>query len=204
MKYTPDKIEQLEDNEIFVFGSNLRGFHAAGHALQALDFGALQDRGVGMVNQTYAIPVKDIQLQSLPLNTIAYYVDAFLTFAVNKPGLTFYVTKVGCGIDGHPIESIAPLFIKALLIPNVILPEEFHKILKQKPLFKVFEPDNYEIFHGNEGDLSVDEFQAVLDTICSSVDGILPAKIEFNYGKHIEAKVHFSKNSSNADYLTSW
>ena len=31
-RYTPEKITHLEENEIFVFGSNLAGFHGGGAA----------------------------------------------------------------------------------------------------------------------------------------------------------------------------
>lgn len=40
-KYTPNKIVSLEDNEIFVFGSNLNGLHGGGAARVAYQkFGA--------------------------------------------------------------------------------------------------------------------------------------------------------------------
>lgn len=40
-KYTPNKISSLEDNEIFVFGSNLNGLHGGGAARAAYKkFGA--------------------------------------------------------------------------------------------------------------------------------------------------------------------
>jgi hypothetical protein len=39
--------------------------------------------------------------------------------------LTFYVTKIGCGIAGFEIGEIAPLFKGALDVENIILPKDF-------------------------------------------------------------------------------
>ena len=36
-KFTPNYIESLEDNEVFVFGSNLDGYHIGGAAMKVLD-----------------------------------------------------------------------------------------------------------------------------------------------------------------------
>ena len=41
-EYTPERITELKPNEIFVFGSNLGGYHGGGAARIALDkFGAV-------------------------------------------------------------------------------------------------------------------------------------------------------------------
>jgi hypothetical protein len=65
--------------------------------------------------------------------TIQPYVDEFIQFAKAHPELTFYVTKIGCGIAGFEIKEIAPLFKGALDVENIILPKEFVKFVK---LFK--------------------------------------------------------------------
>ena len=36
-RFTPDNIRNLKDNEIFVFGSNLRGMHGGGAARIAVE-----------------------------------------------------------------------------------------------------------------------------------------------------------------------
>ena len=55
--YTPEKINALKDNEIFVFGSNLAGQHGGGAAYTAYrHFGARMGIGVGLAGQSYAIP----------------------------------------------------------------------------------------------------------------------------------------------------
>ena len=56
-EYTPDWITELEDNEIFVFCSNLAGAHGGGAARLAYQrFGAVWGQGVGLQGQSYAIP----------------------------------------------------------------------------------------------------------------------------------------------------
>ncbi len=58
--YSNDNITHLEPNEIFVFGSNLQGYHGAGAARMALDkFGAVWGQGVGLQGQSYAIPTME-------------------------------------------------------------------------------------------------------------------------------------------------
>ncbi len=55
--FTPGKITSLKENEIFVFGSNLKGVHAGGAARMAVThFGAVMGQGVGLQGQSYAIP----------------------------------------------------------------------------------------------------------------------------------------------------
>ena len=55
--YTPERISELKENEIFVFGSNLAGAHGGGAARLAFErFGAVWGEGVGLHGKTYAIP----------------------------------------------------------------------------------------------------------------------------------------------------
>ena len=76
-RFTPHFITRLEDNEIFVFGSNLSGFHGGGAARTALDaFGAVWGQGVGLQGQSYAIPTMQGGAE-----TIKPYVDQFIAFA---------------------------------------------------------------------------------------------------------------------------
>ena len=63
------------------------------------------------------------------VETIKPYVDEFIDFASQHPELTFYVTRIGCGIAGFRDEQIAPLFANALNVPNIILPRSFHEVI---------------------------------------------------------------------------
>lgn len=124
-RITPDNIHSLEDNEIFVFGSNLQGMHAGGAARAAVQkFGAVMGQGVGLQGQSYAIPTMQGGVE-----TIVPYVDEFVRFADCHPELTFLVTRIGCGIAGFADEEIAPLFVRAISLPNVHLPLSFWKEL---------------------------------------------------------------------------
>ena len=124
--YTPDRISELKDNEIFVFGSNLAGHHGGGAARLAYNrFGAVWGQGVGLQGQAYAIPTMQGGVE-----TIKPYVDQFVEFATCHPELRFLVTRIGCGIAGFRDEEIAPLFAAALDVENVILPREFVKALQ--------------------------------------------------------------------------
>lgn len=110
--------------EIFVFGSNLAGRHGKGAALEARrKHGAVYGVGVGKTGNSYAIPTKDGNLNTLPLERIKPYVEDFILFAEANRGVTFRLTAIGCGLAGYKPEQIAPMFAKAPR--NVIQPPEF-------------------------------------------------------------------------------
>ena len=95
-RFTPDRISELKENEIFVFGSNLAGSHGGGAARFAYErFGAVWGEGVGLHGQAYAIPTMQGGVE-----TIKPYVDEFIRFAQEHSRLTFLVTRIGCGIAG--------------------------------------------------------------------------------------------------------
>ena len=124
--YTPDRISTLQPNEIFVFGSNLAGMHGGGAARLAYNrFGAIWGQGVGLQGQSYAIPTMQGGVE-----TIQPYVDEFIAFAKAHPEYIFLVTRIGCGIAGFREEEIAPLFVTAIDVENVILPETFVQIIQ--------------------------------------------------------------------------
>ena len=124
-RIAPDSIDSLKENEIFVFGSNLQGMHGGGAARAAVvKFGAIMGQGVGLQGQCYAIPTMQGGVE-----TIAPYVDEFIQFARKHPELTFLVTRIGCGIAGFSDSEIAPLFVRAIDVPNIHLPLSFWKEL---------------------------------------------------------------------------
>ena len=117
------------NNPVFVFGSNLAGRHGKGAALCAMkDHGAIYGQGVGMQGHSYAIPTKDHQLKTLPLEMIKKYVDDFLSFAGEHPDWHFHVTAIGCGLAGYGPWDIAPMFNEAPY--NCDLPDEFLDVLR--------------------------------------------------------------------------
>lgn len=126
MRYTPDHIETLAPNEVFVFGSNLAGRHGGGAAkLAAEKFGVTYGVGIGHEGKSYALPTKDERIQTLPLDEIGKHVGNLIVYAAAHPELTFLVTRVGCGLAGYTPAEIAPLFFGYAIPKNVILPEVF-------------------------------------------------------------------------------
>ena len=117
-RVTPERITELGENEVFVFGSNLAGAHGGGAALLAYrKFGAIWGQGVGLQGQSYGIPT-----MHGGVDAIKPYVDELIEFAKTRPDLTFLVTRVGCGIAGFTNEEISPLFVKAHEVENIVLP----------------------------------------------------------------------------------
>ncbi len=142
-EYTPERIETLKPNEVFVFGSNVEGRHGLGAAKTASDkFGAKYFQAEGLQGQSYAIVTKKLNKEeatlhgvkldrwgtrSVPLNLIGKGIQDMLLFAKANPGKKFYVTKLGTENAGYSVAEMRMLFEKLVkLIPdNVILPREF-------------------------------------------------------------------------------
>lgn len=125
-RVTPEWIDDLQENQVFVFGSNLAGMHGGGAArIARLRFGAVMGNGVGMQGRSYAIPTMQGGTK-----TISPYVNDFIRYAYEHPELTFLVTPIGCGIAGFEPEDIAPLFENACEVENIWLPESFWEELE--------------------------------------------------------------------------
>ena len=125
-RVTPSWIDDLQENQVFVFGSNLAGMHGGGAArIARLRFGAVMGKGVGMQGRSYAIPTMQGGTE-----TIRPYVNDFIAYAKEHPELTFLVTPIGCGIAGFEPKDIAPLFEEASNVENIWLPKSFWKVLE--------------------------------------------------------------------------
>lgn len=104
------------DDRVFVFGSNLAGLHGAGAARYAKrHLCAYTGQGEGLMPDEkdpmcYALPTKDRQIVTLPLLEIRRNVMRFLDVAASRPGLVFFVSKVGCGLAGCDEVDIAQMF----------------------------------------------------------------------------------------------
>jgi hypothetical protein len=124
MRTSPKRVEALEPQQVFVFGSNAGGMHGAGAARTAVErFGAVWGEGHGLHGQSYAIDTMS------GLAVIEREVATFLAFAAGHPELEFLVTEIGCGIAGFTPAEIAPLFRGAR--ENVLLPERFAAVLER-------------------------------------------------------------------------
>lgn len=124
-RITPEWITDLKEDEVFVFGSNLKGMHGGGAARVAYDkFGAVWGQGVGIQGQSYGIPT-----MHGGTDVIAPYVDEFIEYAKQHPEKKFLVTPIGCGIAGFSESEIAPLFKDTISLENVWLPEKFYEFI---------------------------------------------------------------------------
>jgi hypothetical protein len=118
--------EVQNERIIFVFGSNLAGRHGAGAAKWALENkGAIYGQGVGMQGDSYGIPTKDENIETLSLDRIKIFVDYFLEFARNHTHMTFQLTPIGCGLAGYKPHQIGPMFKGVSW--NVMVPPEFEE-----------------------------------------------------------------------------
>lgn len=125
-RITPEYISELRPDEIFVFGSNVRGKHYGGAAAFAVGrFGAIMGQGEGLQGHSYAIPTME------GMDNMRAAVERFVAFAKEHPELSFLVTPIGCGIAGYTPEEVAPLFAEAMNLDNVHLPEPFWKYLAE-------------------------------------------------------------------------
>jgi len=115
----------LDENEIFVFGSNTRGIHDGGASLTAVRcFGAIVGQPESPQGQSYALPTDGASLTDIQAS-----VNRFIVYAKAHPHLTFLVTEIGCGTAGyHPME-IGPLFKDAVTVSNIYLPKIFRRYL---------------------------------------------------------------------------
>lgn len=118
---TPDTIDSLCSDEVFVYGTNPNGEHTSRAARTAVQkFGAIEGEGEGLFGQSYAIPVHK--------NRRAVMVDAvgkFIDFALNNPNKKFLVLAIGCGAAGMDAAFVALMFRKAIEVENIYLPKLF-------------------------------------------------------------------------------
>ena len=120
---TPDWIDTLKENEIFVFGCRNSGRHFDGASNFALKhFGAVMGQREGRQGQSYAIPTIG---GTIGLREIRRSVRTFTDYASMYPNLHFLVTPIGCGGGCGDVSDIAPMFEEASKLPNVSLPQCF-------------------------------------------------------------------------------
>ena len=109
-------------NIVFVFGSNLAGRHGKGAAWYAMKhFGAVYGEGVGRTGRAYAIPTKDKELKSLPLDKIEDYISDFIDYAFKHPDTMFIFTALGTGLAGYEPSDIGNIMSMYHIPENVYI-----------------------------------------------------------------------------------
>ena len=127
MRYTPEHIDHIAFNEVFVYGSNQFAKHEAGAARKAIQFGAIyEDCPMGLCGQSYGIITKSFSEYPVTLEFIRLQILTLYEFATLRPEFVFLVTKIGTNLAGFTIEQIADLF-PANHPENIVLPKEFEK-----------------------------------------------------------------------------
>ena len=87
--YTPDYLDRLLPNQIFVFGSNILGYHTGGASGTARKkFGAAWGQAEGLQGQSYAIPV-DFGKGVRKDTDVKTSVERFIDFAKRLTGSSF-------------------------------------------------------------------------------------------------------------------
>lgn len=111
------------DGAVFVFGSNLSGYHGGGAARAAHKlYGAEWGVAEGRTGRCYALPTVQHGIAGpLSLAEIAAAIERFIAHAAAHPDTKFFVTRVGCGLAGHRDADIAPMFAAAPI--NCSLPD---------------------------------------------------------------------------------
>ena len=126
-RITPSFITSLEENEVFVFGSDSAGIHDGGASECALEnFSAIMGQAYGPQGRSYAIPTDGPELQEIAVSILG-----FISYAKNHPEQLFLVTAIGCGTAGYSVREIAPMFLDAVSVTNICLPAEFWKCINE-------------------------------------------------------------------------
>lgn len=169
MGYTPDYIDRLLPNQIFVFGSNILGYHTGGASGTARKrFGAVWGQAEGLQGQSYAVPVdfgKGIRKDT----EVKESVERFINFAKENKSLFFFVTRIGCGLGGYSDEEMAQFFKNALEVKNICLPKSFVDALQ-----------------GGEINYDLDRFVKAQDSgMCTYTDALNEIKEGHKHGQWI-------------------
>lgn len=158
MRYTPEDITSLAENEVFVFGSNAAGAHGKGAAKLALDrFGAIYGQAEGPQGRSYAIVTKkDWRVEkSSTLEEIRSGISRFLSHARNNQDKTFLVTLVGSSNAGYERSEIKEQFRMLVdeIPQNVVLPRSYEVrrtelILDTLERLKFFQDPKFKFYPG--------------------------------------------------------
>ena len=100
-RITPEHIEALRPNEIFVFGSNIAGRHSGGAAKLALrKFGAVMGQAEGRQGSSYAIPTVGVSEEEINATRGKNNVNKFENeVAFARPSTSFIYLPAVCIIE---------------------------------------------------------------------------------------------------------
>ena len=127
-------VNSLQDNQIFVFGSNTQGKHGAGAARTARDkFGAIYGQAEGLQGQSYAIITKDLTKDdkknpSRTKEQIIEQIHKLYEFARQNPNKEFLVaySSTGRNLNYYSNEEMASMFASEPIPNNIVFEEGFN------------------------------------------------------------------------------
>jgi predicted NAD-dependent protein-ADP-ribosyltransferase YbiA (DUF1768 family) len=164
------KIDKLEDNDIFVFGSNPTGLHGAGGALFAKNlYGAEQYVGRGLTGRCYALVTKNLKagfyeketnitydlegFKSISVDQIKKNIDELYEFASNHPDKRFLITfqyetwdngAPKKSLNGYTSEEMFQMFIREAIPSNIVFHDSYKDRLENLFSIKNENKDNKE------------------------------------------------------------
>ena len=161
MKFYKGYINNLTENQIFVFGSNPEGRHGAGTAkIARIKFGAKYGNGRGIQGQSYALPTKNLKAgfyeketgikyskagyKSISEEQIIKNIIELYSYAKSNPEKEFLIAyqNEGFNLNGYTSEEMLDMFLSAGPIPeNIVLSETYKELyfLKTQKLKKIEE-----------------------------------------------------------------
>ena len=174
---TPNKINSLRPNQIFVFGTNKLGSQKNGAAgLAAKSFGAKVGVIDGPTGNCYALPTFGFSEKDL-----AKAAERFEAYVRSNMGYTYLVTAVGCGHAGFNVTHVANMFKGLIGLNNVMLPEAFLGVYRKE--CNAFFAKNRVKTQSDIG--SKDEIEVILqyydDSVHDVVRYLLSNNIQFNH-----------------------
>lgn len=144
MNYYSGYINELKENEVFVFGSNPEGRHGAGTAKIAKErFGAEYGVGRGVTGQCWALPTKNLKPNYFEkASGITYEVDGFKSiskeqiinnikdlydYAKDNSDKTFYIayTYEGFNLNGYTGDEMFEMFTSNEIPLNIVFNDTF-------------------------------------------------------------------------------
>ncbi len=115
--FTPDNIDSLKDNEVFVFWTNWGWLHYGWAAKIALEkFGAIIWQSEWIQWQSYWINTMDWK------DIIQEQLNRFVEYARDNKDKVFYLTRIWCWIAWYTDQEIIEL-LPSDLPTNIILPK---------------------------------------------------------------------------------
>lgn len=144
MKFYNGYIKELNENQIFVFGSNPEGRHGAGTAKIALNnFGALYGNGRGPQGQSYALPTKNLSkgyfeqssgirydrygLKSISKEQIIENIKELYDYAASRPDKDFLIayTYEDMNLNGYTGDEMFEMFSSIEIPNNIVFNDSF-------------------------------------------------------------------------------